>query len=863
VVLRRVAENLNNRIVPAAIRGGLTITPGETSGEKNDIIELSFSNGDSALAREVVNELCRSYVAYIREVEATDLSNLIVKLESQINKHQTELDLKEEALREFKETHRMVQLSTETNIVVQKLTSMELALQQTNLDLMDAKERLSALEQQIGRQDIDVVQSMTYDNPFHARISEMELELNTLSAEYSDEHYKVRTIKQQIEDLKKSASSAITREASQKTFVKNPIRQSLLQELVNTTVEKAALDSKRAVQEQIVEQLNAEMARLPAIEQDFARLARETESLLRIVEMLKGKFQEARIKRDSRESDLKILELASRAIGPISQKSMKNVLIGILAGLVLGIGLAFVIEYLDQSIKEPSDIERGLDLELLGVVPVIEGERPLIDLKGEKSRTMLEPFRALRATIKHLSSTHEISTVILCSAVKGEGKTTLAANLAISFAMDNRRVLLVDADLRRSHLHTLFGIKKEKGLADYLSGSATLDQIIKPTSYANLSVVSSGEHPHNPSELLGTPQFDRFIKEARGAAGLVIFDSPALLPVSDAITMAPKMDAGIMVVRSMWTPIKAAKQAYSQLRRINARILGVVLNGISHRRGYYPYYYGYYAYKYSYEDEGAGRFSLRQQGLKIESGLKEYLQNLRFTIPRYVALGGNYIQRLVSLKTFWVLLFLFIALSVVSSLLVSKRPEAVPFEIRYLGNNATAPVAGTPQWSGAGMYDSSSGVPLEAASTPSAGEPARPIEPSLFDTVKNDARKADTGFSFKDSLEHWVAAENGADFERYMAFYDSRNFIFPGGNFEQWSAIKRRAFPDSAAPPEFSGRIDTLRAELIRPSLCRTVAIISKNMDNNITRSRRYTWLWQWSERAGWRIVREKEEAVP
>jgi capsular exopolysaccharide synthesis family protein len=304
---------------------------------------------------------------------------------------------------------------------------------------------------------------------------------------------------------------------------------------------------------------------------------------------------------------------------------------------------------------------------LLGIVPLIETNKALIQKSADLEKKILEPFRSLRANLKHLAATYNYKTFMICSAIKGEGKTTLAANLAITFALDGKKTILVDADLRRSQLHALFTIPKEHGLADYLFGTKTADEILKKTVYENLSVITSGERPHNPAELVGTYRFDLIIKELKERADIIIFDSPALLPVSDGMTMAPKVDGCIMVFRTTWTPLKAAKQAKFQIARLGCHILGGIFNGVSLARSYYPYYYGYYGYysytKYNYEEEPKKRFSLRQFGLRFENSARHYVHNLRYSLPKHVGAGSYFARQLIRKKTFWVLLLLLLGIS--------------------------------------------------------------------------------------------------------------------------------------------------------------------------------------------------------
>ncbi|HEX7510423.1 MAG TPA: hypothetical protein VF335_03930, partial [Chitinivibrionales bacterium] len=402
-VLQRVTENLGKNLPAAAIVGGLKIFRGGTEGEKTDIIDISYSHTNAETARDVVNELCKTYIEYIKEVNVQDITRLIIKLEDQIGKIEKDLDTKENALRIFKENNHAVALSSETNLVIAKLSQVESARQQTQLDMLESREKFIGLKKEINQQQVDVIQSMTYQNPYQNRLAELELQLNTLSAEYSPEHFKVRMVKAEIDKIKDAMKSDIIKEASSKTLIKNPIRESLLKDLISTTIENSGLEARRNAQEQLARQLDADLQKLPTVELQFAQLTRQTESLLQVIRLLKNRYEEAKIKRDSQDSDLKILEWAALPAVAISNVKFSKILISLLIGLIIGIALAFLIEYLDQSIKEPHDIERTLELPLLGIVPTIETEKAIIESSRDHGKTILEPFRALRANLKHIA----------------------------------------------------------------------------------------------------------------------------------------------------------------------------------------------------------------------------------------------------------------------------------------------------------------------------------------------------------------------------------------------------------------------------------------------------------------------------
>ncbi|NLD98414.1 MAG: polysaccharide biosynthesis tyrosine autokinase, partial [Fibrobacter sp.] len=831
-VLKLVSENLESKISVAEIAKNITIKQGLTQGNKNDIIELSFRHANPVMARDALNELCRSYIEYRRDVNAQELNRLIFKFETQINKLQAELDSKESDLRLFKEDNRMLQLSNEANITVTSLINMELALQQTQIALIENKERITALSTQINTQEQDIVQSITYQDPFKNRLSSLELELNTLSAEYSPEHYKVKMVKQQIEQIKSSIVDSMSREAASRTFIKNPIREALIHEYINITIEKAALETKRTAQEQIIEKLNKDLARLPSLEQKYAYLQRETESQLQTLRLLKTKFEETKIKRDSQESDLKFLEMAETPQIAISSQKPTSVIIGILIGVILGITLAFILEYLDQSLKEPSDVEKQLELPLIGVVPHIEEDRARIEQLTDITKTILEPFRALRTNLKHVASANEIKTFIICSAVKGEGKTTLSANLAITFSLDGKKVILIDADLHRSKMHSLFSVAKETGLSDYLLGTATVKDVLKPTQYPNLKIVTSGERPLNPAELLGTIRFDQFVNEVRDEADFIFFDSPALLPVSDTLNMAPKMDGCIMVVRALWTPLEAAKQAKHQIKRIGSKIYGCILNGVSHSKGYYPYYYGYYgyySYKYTYtEDTKPAKFSVREFGLKFENRIKNSLKQLKFSIPKNAAEISSMIRYLFSRWFFWILLIILLSLSGINIWLQSNRKEPVD-GIKYIG-----------------ITNSNSQVPADTSESY--------IDMALSTSVFSNSTTAlpCLNQSITDSIATWLNSRTEGNIQRYISFYDTSRFQQSSEDYKRWKKEISNLFS--------SGKISLSPVSTRAMQETDTSGeYMTEYIETNSTGTVKHSVMTEWRKSSSlWRIVREK-----
>ncbi len=848
-VLESVSDKLGENVSPTTIKAGITVHRGggKDDDSENNIIVLTLQHNHPDTAQLILNTLCREYMRYISEVNARDLTSTIIKLQTQINKIKNDLSDKENKLRAFKENNELVELNSATNTIISKLSNMESNLQNTRIDLKSNRDKIKSVTQEMTQNDMKVVGNITYEDPYRNRLSELEFDLNNLLTEYSPDHYKVRMVKDKIEKMKEIIRSDIeTKIARKKTYVNNPIQQTLRQQYIDLNLAITALESKRKAQEQIVEQLNRKLQSLPALQQEYARLQRNTSSLEKTLRKLQDKYETLKIKRDSQESDLKILELAKVPQTAYSDMSVSRIPLGIIIGLIIGIALAFVWEYLDQTIKDPQEVEKSTGLPLLGLIPYYENdESPILHGDLTKDKTKLEPYRALRTSLKHIFSTHHIQSLLVCSAVKGEGKTTIAINLAISFALDGRKVIIVDGDLRRPSLHGFFHIPSpSKGLTHCLQGSATIQDVITPTNIPNLYCVTAGERVADSAELLGSAHLSTLISSLKEHSQLVIFDSPALVPISDSITIAASMDATIYVLRALWTPRKATLQSRNQLSQVGSNIIGAVLNGLSPASGYYPYYYGYYryySYKYAYEeDEPAPRHSIRRFGLGLEKKAREGLHMLKLSLPSFFSRMGTFFSHLGRSTLFWILLVLFVGLAVASGLISSRRAHKQKTikaaDISYRGSVAQS--AESVSGSSARSNTPHTPITIEKEQTSSYG-----VSSSDIEALHRAVQQRDSAFF-------------SGDFSEYRRYYDRDEFSFPGGGYTEWQAKMRHFFnsrlPAYTIPQPDSNRISPASSQRY---ISRTTLVVT-GPDNDTTRAD-FISLWHTTP-AGWKIIKEK-----
>jgi len=276
--------------------------------------------------------------------------------------------------------------------------------------------------------------------------------------------------------------------------------------------------------------------------------------------------------------------------------------------------LTFLREYVDTSLKSMEDVERT-GFPVLGSIPIIAPQRVSKHTRGEdgeilriESRLVThfvpkspisEAYRTLRTNIQYAKVDRPIKTVLVTSAGPEEGKSTSVANLAITFAQMGTKTLLVDTDLRRPVLNGIFGLSRAEGLTNVLVGKITMEEAIKPTKIDNLHLLPSGTLPPNPSELLASDAMGKLLGDVAKQFSIVLFDSPPVIPVTDAAVLSTKLDGVILVVKSGETRKEALLRGRDLLENVSARVLGVVVNGVnidqmygSYYRYYYHYYYG-------------------------------------------------------------------------------------------------------------------------------------------------------------------------------------------------------------------------------------------------------------------------------
>jgi capsular exopolysaccharide synthesis family protein len=328
-----------------------------------------------------------------------------------------------------------------------------------------------------------------------------------------------------------------------------------------------------------------------------ASLSNKLSDLQSIYSNLVMTFEQVRMAEAQNVPNIVPIEPAVPSASPISPNVQRSTLLAALVGALLVMGGIFAIDALDDSVRTPEEITRKLGLPVLAIISHFDNtaENPITE---EKPRSPVsEAFRSLRTAVQYTGVDYPLKTILVTSAEPGEGKTTITVNLAIVFSQGGRRVTLVDADLRHPSIHKRLEYPNRYGLSSlFVNSSDNLDGSMQKTRIENLSIVTSGDIPPNPSELLGSQKMGKILTQLKDLSDVILLDSPPVTAVTDATVMVPLVDGVLLVVKPGATRFTSIRRTIEQLRRANANIIGVVFNDLNLRSSRYRYSYYYRGY---------------------------------------------------------------------------------------------------------------------------------------------------------------------------------------------------------------------------------------------------------------------------
>ncbi len=372
----------------------------------------------------------------------------------------------------------------------------------------------------------------------------------------------------------------------------NPVYDSYADRLLQIDIEQSGLRAQAAQMSGAMAAANKRLKQFPAWEREHRQLQQIIKASGTQIDRWREQLDNLSLRRKTKNPSVKVIDDATTPTDPIRPKRTQNIFLSFVLGAFLGLCLALLQELFDDRINSPEEAERVLRLPSLGHVPLIEEEGLRMIRDISTFSPLMESYRSLRTNINFAAVGANLRTMVVTSSVPAEGKSTTVANLAMSMAMEDKRVIIVDADLRRPSQHKLFKVDSSPGLTDILLGTHRIDQVLRPTGVPNVQLLPAGTPPPNPAELLGSREMQRLIDQLKEISDLILFDSPPTLAVADSVVLSSRVDGVLLVIAFGETKKANTRKAQELLARANAHVLGTVLNRMEGPSS--GYYYGKY-----------------------------------------------------------------------------------------------------------------------------------------------------------------------------------------------------------------------------------------------------------------------------
>lgn len=558
------------------------------------LVNLKFKAKDPVMAAKIANTLAQVYIDQNLETKLGAVQDAVKWLHMRIEKERQKVAAAEEALLDYKNRYNIVTDFTGENekITAQKLAQLNTQVVNAESVRVEAETRYRQAQALKGSPDMVDSIPEVLSNPLINEIKTMEVDLykrmSELSKKYGSKHPQMVAIDSELKTIQKRKATEVNRVINS---LKNEYEVSLAKEK----------SLKDALSQQKQESLNLNKKAI-----EYSVLRREAESAREMYDLLIKRFKETSLTEDMKTGNIRIIDRAEVPQSAVKPRKKLNILLAMIVGLTLGIGLAFLFEYLDNTIKTPEEIKRYLDIPYLGPVPAIsmngreDGHKdhsPELEAAHSPKSTASEAYRGIRTNILFSSADTEPQVLLVSSAGPQEGKTMTSANLAITMAQAGSRVALIDCDLRRPKVHKIFNMSREQGMSNILVGKLEVNEALQQAAIPNLFVIPSGPVPPNPSEILGSSRMQDLIAGLRQNFDRVLIDSPPITAVTDAAVLTRSIDGAVLVIRSNDKSRELVRESLGKLRSVDAPILGAVLNGVdTSKNSYYYYQYSYYYY---------------------------------------------------------------------------------------------------------------------------------------------------------------------------------------------------------------------------------------------------------------------------
>ncbi len=578
-------------------------------GASANLLAVTYRSQNPEQAQLVSNAWAERYEQDSRERNMRSTVSALEYVQTQIESVEADLRDMEEQMAELEQEYLESGISIAGENGHARLTSLYEQIAQNRVEMEALQAQIERTRQRLEDEprEIEEVQEQPSfrAQAIEEQLSQLNVELQEkLQSYYEDSpevtalRNQINRLEQQLEDRDQMTRSAVTTEP-------NPVYMNAQDTLIELYGQLDALRAAQAaLQKQLAEQQTlAEIAPTGAIA--YNELMRKVHGLQSVHSALLSRLYELQLKQATAVAPVQVVREADLPTSPVSPQYQAILGLGLVGAVLLAAFAAVVVDQIDDTFADPNEIRETLDVRLVGVLPEIEQETEWeVHVGGSNGATrtaFANAVRMLASTVRIEMSRQDLSSIVVTSSGRAEGKTLVAANLAASLAGAGEKVLLIDCDLHRPRVHSIFGLEKDPGLTNILVNDTDPEELIRVTDIPNLSVITAGALPPSPVDLLASPHGQEVIDRLNGMADYVIWDTPPAGFLADATVVGHKTDRTLFVVGKQ-ARRGAVRQTVSNLRDIGINLMGVCANQVRpHGGSYYYYYYYYYRYDDYYE----------------------------------------------------------------------------------------------------------------------------------------------------------------------------------------------------------------------------------------------------------------------
>ena len=572
-------------ILAGIIRGGLSIKPvAETK-----IVRITYNDKNPLMAKLVANAVVAAYMEEILEIKLSTTNYSLQWMTSKANEERAKLEEAEVTLQKYMRANDLVTVENKLAIYPQRLSEFSSQLSQAQA----ARQELEALYGQIQKagnlssalEGISVIADNPVLKDLRVRIYKAQQNIKELSKKYGQKH-------------------PVMIKAKDELFILNREKKAELQRVVDSIKNSysLALQKERNIA-RLLATTKTELLNLNEKFIQYSIMKREVDTNRVLYDALTSSIKKESVTEQSQSVNVWIVKNATTPGAPSHPNKKRSLAIGLLFGLCGGIGLAFFVEYLDNTVKNEKQLETKFGLNVLGTVEEVNGSAEKIEsyILQNPLSPVAESYRLIRSGLLLSSADHPPRVILVTSMNAQEGKTSTTCNLARVLAQSKKKVLVIDCDLRRPRMHSLFTMPNETGLSNYLTGNAS-DNLMQRVPGEDLTLIPSGPIPPNPAELLNSKRMKMLVSKMTEVYDFVFLDSPPIQSVTDSLALSQMADGTIVVVRAGKTTYDMLESGLKKLRDTKTHLLGFVLNGLKKRDAGGGYYYGYTSYYAKDED---------------------------------------------------------------------------------------------------------------------------------------------------------------------------------------------------------------------------------------------------------------------